>query len=443
MNTTHLPEAFLAAMRAKLGDDVDAFIEEHDKPAPVSVRINPFKFSPVFENSEKIPWATNAWFLPERISFTLDPLFHAGCYYVQEASSMFLEQVIRQLLPEFNDPIVLDACAAPGGKTTHILATLAGKGLVVSNEIIPGRNKILIQNAIKWGCENVVVTQNDTAAFSKLTGLFDILLVDAPCSGEGLFRKDKEATSEWNLNQVATCAIRQRQILNDLYPTLKQNGYLIYSTCTYEASENEEQIQRMMYEYDMETVPLNTFGTNAVNTGFGYQFYPHKCKGEGFFIAVLRKKQNQKNTHGTDKTSKASAQNVLLEQYLNSAVNFIPMKVKDEIFAFPEKWISEISLLRESLFVRKAGIHLGTMKGTDFIPSPELALSIHLNTNTSQLELTKEQALDYLRCGNITIPNLSKGWHVVTFNGFALGWIKALGNRINNYFPKEWRILHK
>jgi 16S rRNA C967 or C1407 C5-methylase (RsmB/RsmF family)/NOL1/NOP2/fmu family ribosome biogenesis protein len=443
VNTTHLPEAFLAAMRAKLGDDVDAFIEEHNNPAPVSVRINPFKCAPVFADAEKIPWATNARFLPERISFTLDPLFHAGCYYVQEASSMFLEMVLKQLLPEFKDPVILDSCAAPGGKTTHILATLAGKGLVVSNEIIPGRNKILMQNVIKWGCDNVVVTQNETSVFGKLPGMFDMLVVDAPCSGEGLFRKDKEATTEWSPDQVANCAIRQRSILNDLYPSLKQNGYLIYSTCTYEASENEEQVQRMMYEYDMELVPLNTFGTNAVNTGFGYQFYPHKCKGEGFFISVLRKKQSAKNQQGSDKTSKATAQNNFLEQFLTKATDFVPVKVKDEIFAFPSKWLNTISLLREALFVRKAGIHLGTMKGTDFIPSPELALSIHLNPETPKVALELNQALDYLRCGNINIPNLTKGWHVVTFNGFALGWIKALGNRINNYFPKEWRILHK
>jgi 16S rRNA C967 or C1407 C5-methylase (RsmB/RsmF family)/NOL1/NOP2/fmu family ribosome biogenesis protein len=436
-----LPKAFTDAMKFRLGPEAELFFTEHETQAPVSVRVNPFKSVTKFDSQEHISWAKNGRYLPERISFTFDPLFHAGCYYVQEASSMFLEQVFNAVAGSSNGIRVLDACAAPGGKSTHILSLLDQESLLVSNEVIPSRNKILSQNLSKWGCSNVVVTQNETEKFSALTGFFDVIIVDAPCSGEGLFRKDPEACNEWSPDAVNICARRQHQILDDLYPALKEGGYIIYSTCTYEESENEEQVAHMISTYGMELVDLPLFNNDMVKSSGGLRFYPHRIKGEGFFISALKKCEAEEEVKKRTKNSGKKETVKFPEGLLNNQTRFIPYSHEDELYAFPEEHYTSINLIQDHLFVRKAGVHVGTTKGKDFIPSQELALSMDVHPEVKRVNLEEPDAITYLQCGALQLPFSEKGWMLVTYEHFPLGWIKALGNRVNNYYPREWRIL--
>ena len=428
-------------MKFRLGPEAELFFAEHETQAPVSVRVNPFKSVSKFDSQEHIPWAKNGRYLPERISFTFDPLFHAGCYYVQEASSMFLEQVFNAVAGSSKGIRVLDACAAPGGKSTHILSLLDQQSLLVSNEVIPSRNKILSQNLSKWGCSNVVVTQNEPEKFSALKGFFDVIIVDAPCSGEGLFRKDPEACNEWSPDSVNICTRRQHQILDDLYPALKEGGYIIYSTCTYEESENEEQVARMISTYGMELVDLPLFNNEMVKSSGGLRFYPHRIKGEGFFISALRKCEAEEEVKKRTKNSGKKETAKFPEGLLNNQTRFIPYSHEDELYAFPEEHFASITLIQDHLFVRKAGVHVGTTKGKDFIPSQELALSIDVHPEVKRVNLEEPDAITYLQCGALQLPFSEKGWMLVTYEHFPLGWIKALGNRVNNYYPREWRIL--
>ena len=254
-----------------------------------------------FTIHEQIPWTSSGYYLSERPSFTFDPLFHAGCYYVQEASSMFLEQAFRQLTNLSQPMKVLDLCGAPGGKTTHIQSLISDDSLLVSNEVIKGRSHVLIDNIMKWGAANVIVTNNDPSAFSRLEGYFDVMVVDAPCSGSGLFRRDSDAIHEWSLNNVQLCSQRQKRILADALPALKENGLLVYSTCSYSREEDEDIADWLEDEMGMQNLPLqigedwNIVRTNAKKSNAeGYRFYPDKLKGEGFFLACF-KKQNSTN----------------------------------------------------------------------------------------------------------------------------------------------------
>ncbi|MFM7078784.1 MAG: hypothetical protein ACKOYC_03220, partial [Bacteroidota bacterium] len=234
----NLPDIFLQRMSQQLGADLQAFLDGFDAPVPVSVRLNPWKLLNAFNGSQPVPWCASGLYLKERISFTLDPLFHAGCYYVQEASSMFIEVAFKKYT-KGNTPLrVLDLCSAPGGKSTHLMSLLAPGSLLVSNEPVPQRNSILRENLTKWGLDDVVVTQNDPKDFASLKHHFDVILVDAPCSGEGLFRKNHDTVIEWSESNLEMCSIRQQTILENVLPALKPNGLLIYSTCTYNEAEN-------------------------------------------------------------------------------------------------------------------------------------------------------------------------------------------------------------
>lgn len=440
MKEKQLPSEFLERMRNKLGDEFDAFLEAQNQPTPVSVRVNPFKRVNVFDEFEKVSWATDSYYLPHRISFTLDPLFHAGCYYVQEASSMFLEQALRVAFADKKPLRILDLCAAPGGKSTHIASLMPPGSLLVSNELISSRNIILQQNISKWGIAEIVVTQNEPAHFSKLDGFFDVIVVDAPCSGEGLFRKDADATDHWSVDNVAMCAIRQQSILDEIYPALKEGGLLIYSTCTYEVAENENQVKKMVDDYEMQVVKVDNSSEGPVYNELGTQFYPHRIKGEGFFMAILKKNQSSE-VISIPKFKQGKDSGMFLETHLTSPENFTPFVKNNELYALPVTCCNEIDLMMNNFFVRKAGIHIGTIKGNDLVPSHELALSNSLNQFIPKLELSREDAIRFMKCESISATGLSNGWVVVTFNNFPLGWIKVIGNRSNNYFPRSQRIL--
>jgi len=449
------PKAFTDRMKAHLGDEYDAFIKSLDEPVTTSIRINPSKADSPGASlllDQKVAWTEHGYYLRERPSFTFDPLFHAGAYYVQESSSMFLEQAFRQVATSDKRIKVLDLCAAPGGKSTHLLSLMNAESLLVSNEPIANRNHILRQNLSRWGNTNVVVTQNKAEDFVKLGEFFDMVVIDAPCSGEGLFRKDKNAIKEWSESNVSMCAERQRDILDNIIQCLKPNGYLIYSTCTFEQAENLDNINYMISGHGMESVTIATAddfspALTSVNHGDakGYAFYPHRTKGEGFFISLQRKPGNaiERPLH----QSKLMSDKLTIElqphlsQYIEQAENYSVLKHQQYFNILPTAFIQDYKRLAQHLYIRSAGISAGEIKGKDFIPAHELSLCQVFKQDFPSAELDLKQAISYLKAETISIPTDHKGWMVVKYKGANLGFVKALPNRINNYFPKEWRIL--
>ena len=287
-----LPAPFIERTRRLLGADYDSFAAALDSESPVSLRLNPGKSRPTEVLGEAVPWSAQGYYLPERPAFTFDPCFHAGAYYVQEASSMFLGRVIAQYI---KTPVrYLDLCAAPGGKSTDAIASLPAGSLVVSNEVIPNRAYILAENIVKWGSPYSIVTRNEAADFARLESYFDVIATDVPCSGEGMFRKDPAAIAEWSPAGVARCADRQRQILDDVWPALRPGGLLIYSTCTYNTEENEEMVLYLMNRLGATPLTVDTDPTWGIAPALmpsvtAYRFMPHLTRGEGLFLAVLQK----------------------------------------------------------------------------------------------------------------------------------------------------------
>ena len=441
-----LPVAFEDRMKLTLGNEWNAFTQALQTTAPTSIRINPFKNH--VASGEQVPWSKWGVYLSERPKFTLDPVFHAGAYYVQEASSMFLEQAFRQATDLTKKLRVLDVSAAPGGKSTHILSLLNHESLLVANEVIRSRATILAENIQKWGCSNAIVTNNDPEDFTRLGGFFDVVVVDAPCSGEGLFRKDPEAMKEWSPENVDLCGKRQRRILADVWPALKQDGILIYSTCTYNRFENEETLQWLREQQDAESIELKTetgWGIDHVveNGIHGYHFYPHKVKGEGFFLSVIRKKDeaqepNLKARKGLNTPSKKIEEELKTWTTLNDPKFFT---WNETAFAISGSIYKETAFLLDHLKFVQAGTALATIKHDKLIPEHAAALAIHLNRdNFQQLEVPEDDALKYLRKEAMLAQADKKGYTLITHRGIPLGWVNALDSRMNNLYPKEWRI---
>ena len=471
----NLPEPLLQSLKAVKGFDEEAFKKVHQAGEQVtSVRLNPGKISnveyamfnvqedpersrraPFTTHEEKVPWCANGFYLQERPSFTADPLFHAGAYYVQEASSMFLEQTLQQTT-DLSQPIrVLDLCAAPGGKSTLIQSLICAESLLVSNEVIKTRVNILSENITKWGAANVIVTNNDPKDFQRLENYFDVIVVDAPCSGSGLFRKDAAAIEEWSINNVQLCSQRQQRILADVMPALKENGTLIYSTCSYSEAEDEAIGDWAVQTLGMESVQLkieDSWGIvetiSSKEKTFGYRFYPDKVKGEGFFIAAFKKlagsgyvKQEKKEKKITGKVTKAEIE--MLQPWLTNAADFFFIKQNDEIIAMPIHLQDDLDYIQASLYIKKAGVRMGTVIRNELIPHHELAISTVANAAIPYCEADLETALQYLRKQDVKIETTIKGWALIKYMQLSLGWVKILPNRINNYYPKEWRILNK
>jgi len=380
----------------------------------------------------------------------LDPAIHAGAYYVQEPSSMFLEQAVIHSIDTKQPLTVLDLCAAPGGKSTHLLSLLHPDSLLVSNETIRSRANILSENIQKWGYANAIVTNNDPSNFSKLHGLFDLIVVDAPCSGEGLFRKDNEALGEWSPANVDLCALRQRRILKDVWPALKPDGILIFSTCTYNTHEDEETMEWLSQAGECEflTVPFEEdwgiVETTLKNT-VGYRFYPHKVKGEGFFLSVVRKKEpeNTLRIH-TKRLLGDKCKNEEIKSWLKNSIPLRYVVDRGLIKAVPEANYDLVAFLFEKLNVTHYGVSLASDKHGKLVPEHHVALSTLLNRdNFIQIELKLDQAIDYLRKEAIEIDIDIKGFALLTYEGNVLGWANLLPNRINNLYPSNWRIRMK
>ena len=447
-----LPISLINSLTGIKGFDKESFISAHASGEQItSVRINPAKWSiddhlrhSPFTIHSKIEWAGAGYYLNFRPSFTFDPLFHAGTYYVQEASSMFLEQALKQTVDLTKPLKVLDLCAAPGGKSTHIQSLISGESLLVSNEVIRSRANVLKDNIIKWGCENVVVTNNDPKDFSRLEDYFDVIVVDAPCSGSGLFRRDTDAIDEWSENNVQLCSQRQQRILADVFPALKKDGILIYSTCSYSAQEDEDITRWIQEEFAMLNIQLSVENDlGVIESGGGYRFWPDKVKGEGFFIACFQKKDGETDSsyrakNKPEQTNKKEIE--LLEKWVSNEDRAF-VKHLNTVYAWPDLHVADFSFLLEQLRVIYSGVLVGELMRDKLVPDHALAMSNIMPGIVPRAELDYEQAIKYLQRKDLEVVIDNKGWQLAGYKNHSLGWMNVLPNRINNYYPKELRIL--
>ncbi|HTG57373.1 MAG TPA: RsmF rRNA methyltransferase first C-terminal domain-containing protein [Niabella sp.] len=451
-----LPSALIQSLQGLPGFDEQQFVDIHNADISVtSIRLNPAKSEVVLQsfkdrdiNYMPIPWTSNGYYLSERPSFTFDPLFHAGTYYVQEASSMFLEQALQQSVDVSNPLRVLDLCAAPGGKSTHLQSLLSPESLLISNEVIRQRVNVLKDNMVKWGSSNVIVTNNDPKDFSRLKGYFDVIVVDAPCSGSGLFRRDEEAINEWSGNNVVLCGQRQQRILADVLPALKEGGVLIYSTCSYSQQEDEDIADWLTSEFALSNISFNVQDdwhiTEAVTSSGnrGYRFWPHLAKGEGFFLAAFRLHEGDiyknKNRHAIKPATKQLSP--LVAAWANPDNNEL-IQVNDKVYAWPAVLFEDFDLILQHLRIIYSGTLLGELAHKKLIPDHALAMSRMVGEAIGRIELQLSESIAYLQKNTIENTGWASGWQLATYNKHALGWMNVLPNRINNYYPKELRIL--
>lgn len=456
----NLPVDFINRTSELLGEEQFAvFREALFREFPVSVRVNRLKTDAMPEGGRRVPWCDTGYYLTSRPTFTFDPLFHAGCYYVQEASSMFLEQVLKQYVHE---PVaMLDLCAAPGGKSTLACSVLPEGSLLVANEVMRGRVQVLAENVTKWGHPDTVVLNNDPADFASLGELFDVILTDVPCSGEGMFRKDPVAVEEWSKENVTLCWQRQRRIVRDIWSCLKPGGLLIYSTCTYNREENEDNVSWIADELGAEVLPVEVpsewgITGNLAGKDFPvYRFLPHRTEGEGLFMAVLRKsgesdgrdvpafcgRKEKKAKSGKGK-EKMPAFPKEVKGWIADSGRYAWTMEQNRITAFPAAYQPVYETLRERMRVVCAGVQVAEIKGKDVIPSQALAMSVACDEAAfPSAEVSYEQAITYLRKEAFALAtDVPRSYILIRYKGKALGFVKNIGNRANNLYPQEWRI---
>lgn len=448
-----LPASFVARTIQLLGEaETELLCTALSQVPPVSLRSNPAKPCALpAETTDAVPWCATGRYLSERPRFTYDPHLHAGCYYVQEAASMFIEQAYRQM--EVAPRHVLDLCAAPGGKSTLWRTLLPDACLLVANEPIAPRAWILAENLTKWGHPDVVVTQAYPADFAPLSGFFDVIAADVPCSGEGMFRKDADARTEWSTENVALCAERQWQIVCDAWPALRTGGYLVYSTCTFNREENEDNVARICRELGAELLPIPcspSWGVQGDTTGRNlpvYHFFPHHTRGEGFFLALLRKTAEQPCLREKKRKREGRVQPVpgaaALSRWLRNQQEFkILSGDATTYYTLRQTLVETVQTLQTHVRTLQAGIALAEAKGKKHVPAHALALSTCCAEEAfPRFALTASQALAYLRHEAITLPaEAPRGYVIVCYNHHPLGFVNNLGARANNMYPAEWRI---
>lgn len=427
-----------------------------EHPASVSVRLNPFKCSDAVCGTP-VAWCRYGRILDSRPSFTLDPLFHAGAYYVQDSSSMFVGHVFRILSEKMERPHgrpfrVLDLCAAPGGKTTDLATSLResfGDGfLLVSNEVMKARVGVLADNVAMWGDPNVVVTSDDPRSFASLAGFFDVILADVPCSGEGMFRKDEQARQQWSEDNVELCASRQRRIVADVWPSLAEGGIFIYSTCTFNRKENDCNVCWIADELGARCLTADDVVPGmpgVLKTDMGYSLVPGHVTGEGQYCSAVVKTSEAECRAVRPRCQKSSRS--VREQPLPADVSrlvnrTVALRMKgDTVTAVPESIASDVFLIEQSLHVIAAGCALGTFKGRTLVPDADLALSLMLSEEAfPYVDVDRETALKYLHRDVVAFPQAPPGYLVVRYEGLPLGFVKNLGNRCNSLHPQSRRI---
>ena len=378
-----LPEIFVSETRRVMGDErFNRFLGAFDEEAPVSIRVNPRIAGDgcQVKGGSQVPWCNEGYYLEDRPQFTFDPLLHAGCYYVQEASSMFVTHILRSVGNDYKS--ALDMCAAPGGKSTALRSVLPDDCVLVSNEPMGNRAQILLENITKWEAPNCIVTNNYPRDFRKAKLKFDLILCDVPCSGEGMMRKDPGAIAEWSMQNVEKCWQLQREIVADAWECLNPGGLFIYSTCTYNTKENEENIQWILDNYDAEVLDIPTDPswqiTGSLLPGFNhpvYRFIPGITRGEGLFVCAMRKA-------GSAEPKPFNAKKLSLK-----------------------------------------------------------VLEAELEKSETSVDVDYTEALKYLRGEAMVLPpDTPKGIVTITYKGQPLGPAKNIGNRANNLYPKPWRI---
>lgn len=465
----NLPSDFISYTRQLMGDELYSRLEEglDSQQSPVSIRLNPFKAQSLDVAAglcdSAVPWCSaTGRYLNERPNFTFDPLLHAGVYYVQEAASMFVDHIVRTFIKE---PVrMLDLCAAPGGKSTALRAALPEGSVLFSNEPMRTRAQILSENLQKFGHEDVIVTNNYPRDYRKAGIMFDAILADVPCSGEGMFRKDDGARAEWSQQNVDNCWQLQREIVSDIWKCLQPGGLLIYSTCTFNAHEDEENVEWIASELGADIIELPVeeswnITPAVVGNAPVCRFLPGISRSEGLFVVVLRKHGENETTAlnasaGNSKPKKdrknqrkqtaqgGKQQSADTMQALRTPDNFTARRNSDTIIAIPQRWADTYDTAASTLKIMHAGVTLGTEKGRDIIPDQSLALSRQLNIDAyPQVELSYAEAINFLRKEAITLPEgTPRGFVVVTYLGYPLGMEKNIGNRANNLYPTEWRI---
>ena len=453
-NISELPEGFRRRVLAEPGVNGEALLRSLAEPPSTGVRLNPLRSGRLpgwLEGAETVPWCPDGRHLAERPDFTLTPALHAGGFYVQDPSSMIHQTIVGRLVDDA--PVrVLDVCAAPGGKSTAAIAALPEGSLMVANEVMPQRVTILAENLLKWGWPATIVTSARASALGRLAGAFDIVMVDAPCSGEGMMRKEAKAVEQWSEGLVESCARLQREILDDVIPALRPGGHLIYSTCTFSRAENEEMAEMLAERYGLESVDLH-LEDSGVARGWSekvvcYRFMPHITRGEGLFVAVFKAPGENAPRFASrrqPRKGKGNGKNAIpaLPKLLKNQERYTPVAVGGRIHLIPTDHLDIYNALSDNgIRMLAAGVEVGEYKRTDLVPAHSLALTSALDPGAfPDVPLSEEEAIAYLRCDNIPLPDgTPRGYVTVSCGGMRLGWMKNIGNRANNLYPKNWRI---
>lgn len=470
-----LPAKFAERILRDLGNNEGtALCEALDGESPVSVRLNPAKCAVARDAviqgvvapcdgaalllrlgaAERIPWSTEGWYLAARPLFTLDAAFHAGAYYVQEASSQFVGHLLAQA--GVQGARILDLCAAPGGKTTLYASLVGAEGLVVANEIDRRRAQVLADNVRKWGMANVAVTTCEPRMLGDFEQWFDVVAVDAPCSGEGMFRKDAGARDEWSEANVKMCAVRQDEILREAWRALKPGGRLLYSTCTFNRDEDEGTLERMLAWAGEEVVEADDV---VINDAWGvvvgrigvfqtFHFYPHKARGEGFFAAIARKAIDVGGRTRTPKSRRTIFTPVRksdlaeLSRWVAEPEQMRFSLVADTLYAWPVAQMDAVRLLAEALPVIYSGVAMGQVFKGKLKPDPALAFFVGLNREAVAVtNISGEEVLRYLRKQEVDAAPFVEGMNLVCVEGYAVGFVKRIGTRVNNLYPNSLRII--
>lgn len=451
---TPLPAAFVERMRRELGiEEAERLLQSLDTAPATAVRLNGAKCGAKWCDAEPIGWSRYGRRLSERPSFTLDAAFHAGAYYVQEAASQFIAHIVEQEGVEGCS--VLDMCAAPGGKTTIYSSAVGKEGLVLANEYVRSRANVLADNVRRWGLGNVVVTNNAPEHIAAYKGWFDVVAVDAPCSGEGMFRKEEVAREDWSEEAVRMCAARQMSILREAWQSLREGGLVIYSTCTFNRDEDEGVLEAFIEEVGDGVVESrkvevdDAWGVVCGSVGAfqTFRFFPHRTDSEGLFVAVARKAESA--TQRTPKARKRIMQSVAkgceaeLQRWVVEPEEMLFAEVGDTIYGYRKSQYKAVQALSEGLTAIYSGVAMGQIfKGR---LKPDWALSQYVGLRREELpqvEVGREVALDYLRRQEIPVEGMSEGINLLVSEGFALGFVKKIGARCNNLYPNSLKIVN-